>query len=460
MVEGREHHAVQGRGTPHGFEHTGLEASTAAPLQLDVDGQGHGGQHLGQCRDALTGELGREPGAGIECAQTSQRMHRDEPTSVGGAIDGIVVQNHDGAVGGELYVQLDHVRAQPLGPYEGGQRVLRGRPARTAMCDHGRHAAPLGRRPLPVNGAVVDSPPRGHRCSRVVTNDPPAWTALLVDVPSAAAEAVASFLFDAGVLGLLTDDATEPAGLRVRLEAHVPRAQGDHVAEALRTFLGELARLDTGMAGARLAVTDFADRSWEESFRAHHHPRPVGRKLRVAPPWDSAPDGGRETIVIDPGMAFGTGQHATTRACLEEVEEAVDAGARSGLDVGTGTGILAIALARLGVPRVTAVDTDGVALRLARIACAENRAAVVRLVVGTAAAVRGTFDVVLANLLVDVIVAEADVLAARVAPRGRLILSGLLADQTDRAAAAFPDWTVTHERGDDPWRALRLERAR
>jgi ribosomal protein L11 methyltransferase len=214
------------------------------------------------------------------------------------------------------------------------------------------------------------------------------------------------------------------------------------------------------MAGARLAVTDFADRSWEESFRAHHHRRPVGARLLVAPPWDAAPAGDREVIVIDPGMAFGTGQHATTRACLEEVEAAVAAGARSALDVGTGTGILAIALARLGTPRVAAVDTDAVAVRLARVACAANRATVVRLVVGTAAAVRGTFDVVVANLLADVIVAEADALAARVAPRGRLILSGLLADQVARTAAAFPEWTLTSERGDDPWRALRLERTR
>jgi ribosomal protein L11 methyltransferase len=293
-----------------------------------------------------------------------------------------------------------------------------------------------------------------------VTIDPPAWTALLLDVPSAAAEAVASFLFDAGVPGLLTEDANGGASSRVRLEAHVPRAQGERVAAALRAFFDELATLDAGLAGSRLTVADFADRSWEGSFRAHHHPRPVGAKLLVAPPWDAAAVGGREVIVIDPGMAFGTGQHATTRACLEEVEAAVEAGARTGLDVGTGTGILAIALARLGVPHVTAVDTDAVAVRLARIACTANRAAGVHLVVGNAASLRGTFDVVVANLLCDVIVAEADVLAARVAPSGRLVLSGLLADQIDRAAAAFPRFTVTHVGGEDPWRALRLERVR
>jgi len=293
-----------------------------------------------------------------------------------------------------------------------------------------------------------------------VSIDPPAWTALLLDVPSAAAEAVASFLFDAGILGLLTEDSNGAAGPRVHLEAHVPRAQGERVARALRAFFDELAILDASLVGSRLAVADFADRSWEGSFRAHHHPRPVGAKLLVAPPWDATAVGDRKVIVIDPGMAFGTGQHATTRACLEEVEAAVEAGARAGLDVGTGTGILAIALARLGVPQVTAVDTDVVAVRLARIACRANRAAGVRLVVGDAASLHGTFDVVLANLLCDVIVAEAHVLAARVAPHGRLVLSGLLAEQTDRAAAAFPRFTVTHVRGEDPWRALRLERAR
>ena len=292
-----------------------------------------------------------------------------------------------------------------------------------------------------------------------MTDESPAWTQLLLDVPSAAAEAVASFLFDAGVRGLLTDDAAEPADARVRLEAHVPRADGARVAAALRRFLEELGLLDAAMAGARLVVADFADRSWEQAFRAHHHRRRVGATLLVAPPWDAAPDGDRVGIVIDPGMAFGTGQHATTRACLEEAEAAAHAGARSALDVGTGTGILAIALARLGVPHVVAVDTDPAAVRLARLACAANDAARVRLAVGDAAAVRGTFAVVLANLLADVIVAEGEVLAARVAPQGRLVLSGLLAAQVGRVAAAFPGWTVTHVCGDDPWRTLRLERA-
>ena len=120
-------------------------------------------------------------------------------------------------------------------------------------------------------------------------------------------------------------------------------------------------------------------------------------------------------LVIEPGMAFGTGQHATTRGCLEAIEAAVVAGhVGSALDVGTGSGILALALARLGVPRVVALDVDPAVLPLARENLARNGAPQVLLFAGTAAAVRGRFDLVVANLLADTLIDEAPALAAAV----------------------------------------------
>ena len=183
----------------------------------------------------------------------------------------------------------------------------------------------------------------------------------------------------------------------------------------------------------------------------------IGRRLLVAPPWDvpDAPD--REVLVIEPGMAFGTGQHATTRGCLETIEAAVAAGgvARA-LDVGTGSGILALALARLGVPHVVAIDDDPRVVPIARENLARNGAARVELMVGTAAELTARFDLVVANLLADVLVRDAATLRARVAAGGRLVLSGLLASQAEAVAAAYPGWRVADVHRDEEWCTLVL----
>src|SRR5262249_16296724 len=153
----------------------------------------------------------------------------------------------------------------------------------------------------------------------------------------------------------------------MRLEAHVARDEGDALAADVRAYLKELSQLDaTWTAGAvELAPVPAVD--WEAVFRNHHAPIAIGRRLLVAPPWDVPDPGERELVVGGRGMAFGTGQHATTRTCLEEIEDLVLAGGvASALDVGTGSGILAAALARLGVPRVLALDVDPAVLPLAR----------------------------------------------------------------------------------------------
>jgi ribosomal protein L11 methyltransferase len=286
------------------------------------------------------------------------------------------------------------------------------------------------------------------------------WVALRIEVAASAADAVVNFLVERGAGGVLTDDVLDSDGvLRVRLEAHVARDDGDALAADVRAYLAELSRLDaTWTAGAvELAPVPAVD--WVAVFRNHHAPIAIGRRLLVAPPWDVPDPGDRELLVLEPGMAFGTGQHATTRTCLEEIEALVlDGGVASALDVGTGSGILAAALARLGVPHVVAFDVDPAVLPLARALLDQNGATHVRLFGGVARGVRGRFDLVVANILADTLVAEAPALDAVTAPGGRLVLSGLLADQVDRVLAAFPGWRLAATRADDPWRTLRLER--
>ena len=226
----------------------------------------------------------------------------------------------------------------------------------------------------------------------------------------------------------------------------------------LTRWLDSLRTIEPAAADVRVATAPLPPVDWEAAFRLHHRPLVIGRRLLVAPPWDvpEAPD--REVLVIEPGMAFGTGQHDTTRTCLEEIETAVaEREVRSALDVGTGSGVLAMALARLGVPRVVALDLDAAVLPLARENLARNGAGAVLLAAGTVGAVRGRFDLVVANLLADVLIDEASALAATVAPGGRLIVSGILDSQADTVAAASP-LRVTATRAAGPWRTLRLER--
>ena len=285
------------------------------------------------------------------------------------------------------------------------------------------------------------------------------WVALRVEVASPAADAVVNFLVERGAPGVLTDDAAAPGV--VQLEAHVPEGDGTALAAALRAYLHDIASLDATWSAGPIEIAAVPAVDWESVFRTHHSPIAVGRRLLVAPPWDVPEAVDREILVVEPGMAFGTGQHATTRTCLEEIEALVLAGGiGSALDVGTGSGILAAALARLGVPHVVALDVDEAVLPVARETLDRNGASRVRLVGGTVGAVRARFDLVVANILADTLIAEAHALSAVVAPGGWLVLSGLLADQVARVVAAFPEWRLAGERADDPWRTLRLERER
>src|SRR5437867_9910254 len=278
------------------------------------------------------------------------------------------------------------------------------------------------------------------------------WRVLRVAVPPATAGPVADFLLGEGAPAVVRETEGAAPG-RVVVEAHVPAVTHARVAAALAGYLAR-----TGEAVVESAP--LTDVDWEAEFRRHHRPVLVGRRLAIAPPWDVPDAGGREVIVIEPGQAFGTGQHATTRMCLEEIEAEVTAGrVVSALDVGTGSGLLAAALARLGVPRVVALDVDPEVLPRARANLDRNGARDVHLVCGRADACRGRFDLVVANLLADALVQDAAALAAATAREGHLVVSGLLDTQVETVTAAFPAWRRVGVRAEDHWRTLTLARA-
>lgn len=173
------------------------------------------------------------------------------------------------------------------------------------------------------------------------------------------------------------------------------------------------------------------DQDWNESWKKGFTPLDVGQRFTILPPWES-PNPRRINLVIDPGMAFGTGHHETTRSCLVLMEryEGLIAKERF-LDIGTGTGLLAIAAAKLGFRQIVAVDTDPLATEAARLNAGLNQVMNVDIREGSISAASGTFDCIAANIISGVLILLAPQIASRLKPSGIVILSGILAEQGD-----------------------------
>jgi ribosomal protein L11 methyltransferase len=203
-----------------------------------------------------------------------------------------------------------------------------------------------------------------------------------------------------------------------------------------------------------------AERSWRDSWKRHFGVQRLGRQLVVKPSWTRYAARGREIVIeIDPGLAFGTGQHPTTAMCLRALEEMLRPGMRL-LDLGTGSGILAITAAKLGAGRVMALDVDPQAVKAASQNSAANGvAALVEASEGTLTEEGGAlaaFDLIVANISSVAIQRLAPALARALAPGGALVASGFLEDAVDGLTRAFVDVGLTRDRllADHAWRAM------
>jgi ribosomal protein L11 methyltransferase len=230
----------------------------------------------------------------------------------------------------------------------------------------------------------------------------------------------------------------------------------------------ELAALRARLDGrAPIRIDPFEDRDWLTTFRAHHRAVRIGRGLVVAPPWSRVKARrGRILLRIDPGLAFGTGSHASTYLCLRALCDRARRGPLGRvLDVGTGSGVLAFAALRLGATHARGIEPDPDALEAARANARLNglsRARGLVLTPEAAERARGSFDLVLANLVRDLLLQTAPVLSKRVAPGGALIVAGLLDDQASDVCAALEaqGLSLVRHRRREGWSALELERPR
>ncbi len=180
-----------------------------------------------------------------------------------------------------------------------------------------------------------------------------------------------------------------------------------------------------------------AERDWVRATQRQFEPIEIGPRLWIVPSWHAAPDPGAVNLILDPGLAFGTGSHPTTWQCLRWLHANLTSNA-SVLDYGCGSGVLAIAAKRLGAGLVVAVDIDPAALEAARANAATNTAEVV--VASPDAVPARSYDVVVANILAGPLQLLAPLLAGHAAAGGWIVLAGILIGQAAEVAAAYAPW--------------------
>lgn len=271
------------------------------------------------------------------------------------------------------------------------------------------------------------------------------WISVTLQTEAGRAEKLSDALMAAGALSVAIEDAdagTEAEEPQFGEPGHLPQGLWDHSRVVALFDMGTdlAATLASAAADAGLdavppyAVEDVAEQNWVQLTQSQFEPIRITDRLWIVPSWHGAPDPSALNIELDPGMAFGTGSHPTTRLCLEWLCEVVDP-AMTVLDYGCGSGILGIAAARLGASEVLGVDIDDRALEAARYNATRNDVAMH--FQNSREPLNARFDIVVANILTNPLCVLAPLLSARVAPGGRIALAGVLDTQADQVIKAY-----------------------
>jgi ribosomal protein L11 methyltransferase len=320
---------------------------------------------------------------------------------------------------------------------------------------------------------LIPNPPRPPR--REKRSSGGRWLELAVEADTEAVEAVSEILNRVAPGGVSVepgfDLVDEGLGARIdpsrpaTIRAYVPARDATGAARAAASVdeaLGHLQAFGLRPIGD-LRVREVDEADWAEAWKDHFHVLGVGRRLIVKPSWRKHRRTGDEVVIdLDPGMAFGTGLHPTTRLCLEAIESRADRGPLGRtLDVGCGSGILAIAAVKLGATRVLGVDIDPIAIEATEANARHNRVGKrIRAREGSVPTGDGPFDTVLANLIAGILVELAPHLAEELLPGGTLIASGIFVDREPGVRAAFEAAGLRVERrlDESDWVALEAVR--
>lgn len=289
------------------------------------------------------------------------------------------------------------------------------------------------------------------------------WIEIVAEVDRAQAEQFSDALMELGALSVSVEDADEGTDAEQPLFGEPgmepKEAAWEHsrvVALTATDFnhaeLVEQAAAQCNMAVPKHILRSVADQDWVRLTQSQFEPMQIGERIWVVPSWHSAPDPDAIILELDPGLAFGTGSHPTTRLCMEWLEQNAPLG-KSVMDYGCGSGILAIVAKKFGADKVDGVDIDPQAITSAEFNALRNHCEIdfslPNKISGT------TYDVVVANILSNPLKLMAPMLANKVTPGGMLVLSGVLARQADEVAAAYAPWlamSVWRER--EGWVAL------
>lgn len=297
------------------------------------------------------------------------------------------------------------------------------------------------------------------------------WLELSVEADIEAAEAVSEILSRVAPGGTSVEPGFElvDEGLGARIDARRPatirayvpardRAEADRAVASASEALGHLQAFGLRPIGElRTRIVDEAD--WAESWKEHFHVMRIGERLVIKPSWRKHHRSDDEVVIdLDPGMAFGTGLHPTTRLCLELIDDFARRGTLGRcLDVGCGSGILAIAAVKLGATRVLGVDIDPIAIEATVANARHNRVGKrIRAREGSIPTGDGPFDTVLANLIAALHIQHAFTLWDELVPGGTLIASGIFADREPEVHSAFEaaGFKLGARRDEGDWVAL------
>jgi ribosomal protein L11 methyltransferase len=293
------------------------------------------------------------------------------------------------------------------------------------------------------------------------------WHCLSLTVPYEATEAIANFLVELGAIGVVESsrDFQQPATSTTDVQGFFSeKVAGEALLEALNRYVHNLADLFPHLGTPLPQLIHITNEAWQDGWREHFPPIAVGKRFLLLPPWESPPtDTNRTIIVINPSMAFGTGHHGTTQGCLEAIEllyEQYGAPDRA-LDLGTGSGVLAIALAKLGARRLWATDIDPIALTEAqKNSEANDVAGSIQLSDLPIERLPHPFTLIVANLFSATLVSLVPTLSSALAPKGHLILAGIQLDQEHDVLTAYsaPEWNLVTRFPKEEWVTLVMQR--
>jgi ribosomal protein L11 methyltransferase len=258
-------------------------------------------------------------------------------------------------------------------------------------------------------------------------NSPVEWLEISFDIHPLAEEALCSFLFDIGCSGIVQEDFGNPS-----IKAFIPfEANFEDVRQKIHLFLSEVSHIFPEITPATVEFSTVEDVDWGIRWKRFFKPELVTPVLLIVPAWEPVPEMAEYKVIrIDPGPAFGTGQHPTTRMCLNAMEKVIPEFSWDMLDVGTGSGILAIYGALLGAQKITAIDIDNEALRWAARNISLNKlTGKIDLSSVPLEQLMGNFSLLTANLIFKEILRTIKHLSRLTRPMGWLILSGLLWNQ-------------------------------